>query len=88
MPKKPHPVDIHEREQMARASSYAIYFRRGPDFSIREEGFASLLAAIIRAEDIERAHPVGRLCLIYAVTPEGRAFLISTDMRINERNKS
>lgn len=89
MPKKPHPADLHEQAQIARASSYAIFFRRGPEFTVREEGFANLLAAIIRAEAIELAHATaGRLCMIYAVTPEGRAHLIPAHMRINERNKS
>ena len=84
MTKKLHPSEIHEREQIARADSFSLHLRRGPDFTINEEGFETLALAIARAEQIEAVHK-GRPVLIYAITPENRAFLIPADMRLAAR---
>lgn len=86
--KEPHPAEVFEAEQLARADlTYSLNFRRGPGFAIREDGFASLALADARALEIEAAHSdSARRCMIYAVTPEGRAILVPEATRIAARD--
>jgi hypothetical protein len=73
-PKKLHPADVFVDAEIARASSYSVYFRKGPFETYSERAESLVLAQAIEAR-MNAAHGEhGRRALIYAVTPEGRHY--------------
>lgn len=81
MARKEHPVDVYERQQIARAEYYVACYLAGRNGRVREE-FATLEAAKAGAIEMTRRHGKhGRQACLYAVTPEGASFPIGEGYR-------
>jgi hypothetical protein len=66
-----HPADARDRAQIARATSYAIHFRKGP-FERYDETADTLDEAHTIADRLNTDHGKhGRRAIVYAITPEG-----------------
>lgn len=91
MPRKrePHPSEVYEAQQLARGDlTYSVHFRSGPGGAIRHDGCPSIAHADAIACEIEAEHRAScRRCMIYAVTPEGRAILVPDAMRRAARDE-
>ncbi len=65
MPKNPHPSEAADAAIIEAATAFSVYLRIRPDQKIVEQ-FATLAAAIKRADAIRADHP-GRDVLVYAL---------------------
>jgi hypothetical protein len=66
-----HPADRWTREQIAAASSYAVYFLKGPHDRYREDAATLPEAEAIAARMNADHGRNGRRACIYAMTPNG-----------------
>jgi hypothetical protein len=72
MARREHPADARDRQLLATAQSYLVWFRKGPDEIYRTAAATEADARGVAAE-FDRAHGgSGRRSIIYAVLPDGR----------------
>jgi len=70
---KEHPADAWERQQLARAVSYTVHFRKGP-FERYDERADTLAEARAIEARLNAAHgQYGRRAIVYGVLPDGSA---------------
>jgi hypothetical protein len=71
---KPHPADLHEAAEIARAIRFTAHFRKGPFEKYTIEA-ASLEQAREAAKQLDAEHgKLGRRAVVYAITPEGNSY--------------
>lgn len=70
--KAPHPDDLAQAAEIAKATEFVAFYRNGPHEKVREPGFPSYEAAKARVAEIvaERSRH-GRGGLVYAVNALG-----------------
>jgi hypothetical protein len=72
--RKPHPADIHTANEIARATSWAVAFRKSPYEKYNATAPTLAEARAIEAEWNAAHGEHGRRAIVYAVTPENRAY--------------
>lgn len=68
----PHPDDIAQAREIAKATEFCAFYRNGPHEKYREPGFPTYEAAKARMEELVAEHSRhGRGGLVYAINPLG-----------------
>jgi cytosine/adenosine deaminase-related metal-dependent hydrolase len=81
MARKPHPADIHDAKQIARAIGFVVYLRKNPRDVYREDA-ATIPEARIAEAAMNAAHGAnGRRAIVYAITPEGAQYFVPDTMQ-------
>lgn len=78
--KKPHEADVYQAQQIARADKFSAVIQLGPHNRRYAEGMTSYAEALEGAALLNAESKFGRRAVIYAHTPEGRAFPV--DIRL------
>lgn len=78
--KKPHEADIYAAEQIARAVEFRAQIRLGPHEPLFATGMTTYAEALEGAAQLDARSKFGRRAIIYAITPENRAFPVSPDL--------
>lgn len=72
--KKPHEADIYTAAQIARATKFSAVIQLAPLDRRYAEGMTTYREALEGAAMLNAESKFGRRAVIYAHTPEGRAF--------------
>jgi hypothetical protein len=87
MARKPHPVDIRDKDVIAHAARFDVALFLG--VGRYASGSARTLPEARREADrIAALHPNGRRPLIYAIDPNGRSALVTDDIATEEGGPS
>lgn len=72
--RRPHAADLYAADQVAKATRFAVHFRKGP-FEKYNAEFATLPEAQAQAAAWDVQHgEFGRRSMVYAIGPSGGCF--------------
>jgi hypothetical protein len=76
--RKPHPADLYEAEQIAKAKRFILYAPRFQTGGAQKAEYPTLPEAQTALPEFEKAHcRYGRRAMIYAISDTGTSYLVA-----------